>query len=132
MKKVYLSGRMTGLPRELYFAHFRKAEELLRKEGFRTCNPARFIMCRWPWLYKLLGYNLTLCIDLYMMARCDMIYKIPGWKESRGANIESCAAYHLNVWPVDIKVRQKIDKKLAKYIDKLIIERAKKPCQEKN
>lgn len=111
---------MTGLPRDVYFAHFRKAEEMLKKEGFRTCNPARFLMCRWPWLYKLIGYNLTLCIDIYMMTRCDLIYKMPGWKDSHGANIESCAAYHLGVWPVEKGLREKIDKKLAKYINKLI------------
>ena len=118
MKKVYISGQMSGLPREEYLARFAKAESLLRQEGFAVVNPARLLPSRWPWLYRLIGYRLTLLYDLWHLSRCDLIYKIPGWKESHGANIESCWAYHQNICLLYTKTREKIDKKMAKFIDR--------------
>ena len=118
MKRVYISGQMTGLSREEYQARFAKAEKLLRDEGYAVTNPARLPPCCWPWLYRLMGYRLTLLYDLWMLSRCDLIYKIPGWKESHGANIESCWAYHTNIGLLYTKTRERIDKKMAKFIDK--------------
>ena len=117
-KRVYISGQMSGLPREEYLARFAKAESLLRQEGFAVVNPARLLPSRWPWLYRLMGYRLTLLYDLWRLSHCDLIYKIPGWKESHGANIESCWAYHQNICLLYTKTREKIDKKMAKFIDR--------------
>ena len=116
-KRVYISGQMSGLPREEYIARFSKAEELLRAEGYDVVNPARLLPCRWPWLYRLMGYRLTILYDLWRLSRCDLIYKIPGWKESHGANIESCWAYHTNIALLYSHTRQRIDLKMVKYID---------------
>lgn len=119
MKKVYISGKISGLERSSYMAHFSIAEQMLRKAGYiSVCNPTKKPPCQWPWLYRIMGYNLTLLYDLWLLLRCDLIYKIPGWQESHGANIESCVAYHLGVWPVPKKTREKIDKRLAKFIHK--------------
>ena len=118
MKKVYISGQMSGIPREEYLARFAKAEELLRGEGYDVVNPAKLLPSRWPWLYRLMGYKLTLMYDLWQLSKCDLIYKIPGWKESHGANIESCWAYHQNICLLYTKTREKIDKKMAKFIDR--------------
>ena len=118
MKKVYISGRISGLPREQYMRLFFIAASMLKTRGYKPVNPTRFLMCRWPWLYRLLGYNLTLLIDLWMLMRCDLIYKIPGWQQSRGANIESCVAYHFKVWPMSKDVVSKIDKRMEKMIKK--------------
>ena len=91
-KRVYISGRISDLPREQYMTMFGIAEQMLRKKGYKPVNPTRFLMCRWPWLYRLLGYNLPLLIDLWMLMRCDLIYKIPGWQQSRGARLERLKA----------------------------------------
>ena len=117
-KRVYISGQMSELPRKEYLARFAKAEELLKQEGYAVVNPARLLPSRWPWLYRLMGYRLTLLYDLWRLSHCDLIYKIPGWKESHGANIESCWAYHRNICLLYTKTREKIDKKMAKYIDR--------------
>lgn len=116
MKRVYISGQMSGLPREEYIARFAKAEELLRQEGFDVMNPTRLLPCRWSWLYRLMGYRLTLMYDLWRLSKCDLIYKMPGWKESHGANIESCWAFHTGIFNVPLKLRERLDKKMAKYI----------------
>ena len=117
-KKVYISGMMSNLPRSEYMLRFHKAEMLIQKEGYEAVNPTRFPPCRWPWLYKRMGYTLTLLYDLWCLSHCDLIYKMQGWQESRGANIESCWAYHFKIWQLPNKVRERIDKRMARFIDK--------------
>ena len=76
-ERVYLSGRISGLPRETYLARFAHAEEILRREGYAVLNPCRLAPCRWPWLYRVLGYELTLLYDLWhLWHRCDRIFFI--------------------------------------------------------
>ena len=118
-KRVYISGQMSELPRKEYLARFAKAEELLKQEGYAVVNPARLLPSRWPWLYRLMGYRLTLLYDLWRLSHCDLIYKIPGWKESHGANIESCWAFHMGIYLLPLNMRDKIDKKVAKHMCKL-------------
>ena len=116
--KVYISGKISGLAREEYLAQFAMAERLLKEQGYKVLNPTRLPPCRWLWVSRLLGYRLTLLYDLWMLSRCSLIYKMPGWRDSGGANIESCWAYHFKIWPVSAKEREKIDKRLAKYAEK--------------
>ena len=117
--KVYISGPMSNLTREQYLELFKRAEQSLRAQGYtKIVNPIRVWACRWPWLYRLVGYRLTLLYDLWLLMRCDQIYKLPGWRESRGANIESCVAYHFNIWPVPQSVIGRLDKRLAKLMEK--------------
>jgi hypothetical protein len=107
-KKVYISGPMSGLERGLYLEMFRRAEQSLRDRGYqRIVNPIRVWACRCPWLYRIVGYRLTLLYDLWLLMRCDLIYKLPGWRDSRGANIESCVAYHFKIYPVPDNITKK-------------------------
>jgi hypothetical protein len=66
----------------------------------------------------LLGYRLTLLYDLWHLSRCTHIYKMPGWQQSRGANIESCWAFHFKIWPTGKKSRENIDRQISKLIIK--------------
>ena len=125
--RVYISGPMSNLSREQYMELFRRAEQSLRAQGYRKIvNPISVWACRWPWVYRMmervLGYDTayysTLLYDLWLLRRCDLIYKLPGWRDSRGANIESCVAYHFKIWPVPKDDINKLDKKLAKLMEK--------------
>ena len=117
--KVYISGPMSGLDRELYLKMFRRAEQSLRSQGYtRVVNPIRVWACRWSWLYRIVGYRLTLLYDLWLLMRCNQIYKLPGWRDSKGANIESCVAFHFKIWPVPDSQTKKLDKRLAKLVEK--------------
>lgn len=128
--KVYISGPMTdpktGRVTDENIMAFVRAYALLKKEKYqKIVSPTRVWVCKWPWMYRLLekifgktvAYKLVLLYDIILLMRCDMIYKIPGWKESRGAQIESCIAYHFNLWVLPTKQREKIDRKLAKAME---------------
>ena len=123
MKKVYISGKISDLPREQYVKMFGIAANMLEKKGYKTVNPTRFFLSRhYQGLCRLIGhqnaYNLTLIYDLWRLMKCDLIYKIPGWQQSRGANIESCVAYHFKVWTMKKEIVDKIDKRMEKLIIK--------------
>ena len=101
-KKVYISGPISGHidtwegKRDVAF-RFRKHERALKKEGYEVVNPTRFLLFRWGWLYRLVGYRLTLLYDLWRLSRCDAIYQLPGGYHSRGCNIEWEWAEQMNM-----------------------------------
>ena len=122
-EKVYISGPMSALPREEYIRNFAEAEQKLRDMGYRRIvNPTHIFVCKYEWIYhmlaRLLGanttYTLVLLYDLWLLTHCNLIYKIPGWQESRGANIESCAAYWFHIWPVPTKKRMQRKNEMIK------------------
>ncbi len=111
MKKVYISGPISGLDREEYMARFAFAELLMKKEGYKVLNPTRLAPCREPWLYKLLGYKLTLLYDLWHLMRCTHIFMLPGWTDSKGSSIEYqvSLAFKINDADEDNKRIRRVD-----------------------
>jgi len=88
--RVYISGPISGLEKLEYVYNFAEAEAWLHGQGYhRTVNPTRVWACRWAWLYRIVGYRLTLLYDLWLLSRCQYIYQLPGSNKSRGARLES-------------------------------------------
>ena len=123
--KVYISGQIRGLSREHYMERFSEAERLLREAGYsHIVNPAHLWINRFPrfhrFLVRLLGeqraYTIIMLYDLWLLMGCQRIYKIPGWKASRGAMIESAVAFNMNLYTVFKPDRERIDKQLEKMI----------------
>lgn len=81
--KVYISGKMQGLPEEDYTEMFNQAQESLEKMGYEVVNPAGFnYESSVPWSDRLLS-------DLMEIKHCDAIYMLPNWRqESNGAATE--------------------------------------------
>ncbi len=102
MQRVYISGPITGLDRADYLSRFAQAELLLRARGFDVLNPTRLAPARWPWLYRLMGYHLTLLYDLWHLLRCNGIAMLDGWQHSRGARLESATAEIFNIKTVKL------------------------------
>ena len=115
-ERIYISGPMSGLTREEYTRRFNYVEGKLRELGYRDIiNPTRLFISK-PWVYRIMGYRLTLLYDLWLLMHCQRIYKMPGWKQSRGANIESCVAFHFSVSVVQKPTREQLDKDFNDFI----------------
>ena len=91
-KRIYISGPISGIDRDVYLSAFAEAEERLRDNGYDTLNPTRLAPSRWIWIYKVLGYRLTLLYDLWHLLRCDGITMMDRWQRSKGARLEHAAA----------------------------------------
>lgn len=80
--KVYISGRITGLPIDIVKKKFGDAEDLLLALGFIPVNP----------LNNGLDHTHTweehMTKDIEMLMPCDAVFMLDNWKLSRGARIE--------------------------------------------
>lgn len=80
--RLYISGPITGI--ENYRRIFQGAKDALTAKGYDVVNPAE--------LTEVIGdsftYDEILAIDLDLLARCDAVVQLPGWENSRGANVE--------------------------------------------
>ena len=77
-QKIFISGKITGDPN--YREKFEKAEKELTAQGYLVMNPAVF-----PEGFTWEEY---MKITLTMLSVCDIIYLLPDWNESRGAQEE--------------------------------------------
>lgn len=118
-RRIYISGPMTGIEPREYRRRFREAETILRRHGYGCINPCRVWPCRFPWLYRLmnallgkrLAYAVVLCYDLLLlMTRADGIAMLPGWRASRGAQIENYTARHFPMMGISRAAAEEIDK----------------------
>lgn len=96
-RRIYISGPMSGLPRKEYLLNFAATHVMLEACGYEVVSPTQLAPCRWPWLYRLLGYRLTLAYDIYHLRRCTHIYMMPGSEHSKGARLERLTARRLNI-----------------------------------
>lgn len=94
--RIYVSGRMTGLP-EYNFPAFNAAAARLRAAGWEVENPAESFGGATDKPYKE-----YVAFDIATLKRCDAIYMLRGWdeKEARGSVWEHGLAleYGLDVY----------------------------------
>ena len=118
-RRIYISGPMTGIEPREYRRRFREAEAILRRHGYGCINPCRVWPCRFPWLYRLMNallgkrltYAVILAYDLILlMTRADGIAMLPGWRASRGANIENYVAFHFPMMGISKAVTAEIER----------------------
>ena len=83
MKKlrIYISGPMSG--NNNYLNEFLQATQTIRSAGHIPVNPAAL-----ETVYPDAEREEYLKFDLALLAECDAVYFLPGWRESRGANRE--------------------------------------------
>jgi hypothetical protein len=89
--KVYISGKITGLPIEEAKANFKAAEERLIAEGYECINPME-LKEHEAILNSLLSHHERwiehMKVDVKYMMECDTIAMLQNWVGSKGANIE--------------------------------------------
>lgn len=96
IKKVYIAGKVTGLPYDEAYTHFEKVEIRLRRLGFDVVNPTRIVLKSTEWVNAM-----RICIKELMS--CDAIYMLKGYEDSRGARTELIVASLIGL-PVDLEI----------------------------
>lgn len=106
MKRIYLSGPMSGLP-DLNFPAFKAAAEKLRAAGFEVVNPAE--------LNPIAGSAWADCmrVDIKALLDCDAIVLLDGWEHSRGAKLELHVALALGMTVQALAVALALARELA-------------------
>ena len=89
-KRIYIAGPMTGVPR-FNRPKFEEAARILRDHGWTVESPVE--------IAAAFGSDNTIVTtpgmldavieaELAALAKCDAIYLLPGWEDSRGAKRE--------------------------------------------
>ncbi len=96
MKKVYISGPMTGI-QNMNECAFKDAELILKQKGYTTINPVFLGQClessgQLDGIGESEKYQKHLNNDLSHVPKCDAIYLLRGWESSRGALAEFALA----------------------------------------
>lgn len=96
MRKVYISGKITGLPKKSYESLFNEAEKKIRAFGLIPINPIKNgEVPGWKWKDYMKR-------DIQLLCDCDCIYRLPNWEESEGAKLENELAKTLGIPVLDI------------------------------
>lgn len=99
MKRIYLSGPMTGLPNHNFEA-FNAAADRLRSQGYHVSNPAENgVNKEWAWADYLRQ-------DIEQMLHCDGVALLKGWESSKGAKLEVYIARQLGMPIVECETMQ--------------------------
>ena len=89
--KIYIAGKITGLPIEVSFAAFEKAEQYLVSEGHEPVNPMKL-----PHDHgRTWAEYMRECFDA--LNTCEAIYMMPGYVNSIGACAEHEVARSLGL-----------------------------------
>ena len=84
---------MSGLPEKEWRWRFAYRKMLVEFGGYEAVNPADTVIARHPWLYRIVGYRLTLAYDLWLLKHCTHIHMVgDDWQQSRGARLERMKA----------------------------------------
>lgn len=89
--KIYISGRITGLPYDQVERVFDTAQAYLEAQGFEVLNPTK------NGLDPSASWEEHMAADLTMLFSADGIYMLPGWQESKGAKVEYYVAHALEM-----------------------------------
>jgi hypothetical protein len=104
MKTIYISGKITGLSETEYRAKFKKGEDLWNsKEGWHSINPVKigeeleFEVISNFGNVEDITWKDYMIVDIIELVKCDAIYMLEGWKESKGARLEHYLAQELEL-----------------------------------
>ena len=92
--KIYLSGKITGLPLDEAQRIFNQAEEFVKGQlgdiypDIEVINPMKEVPFKEG--FEREDYMAK---DIMILLQCDAIYMLPGWQESKGARLEHKIAF---------------------------------------
>lgn len=86
--RIYLSGPMSGIA-DNNFPAFHEWAAILRGQGYEVVSPAE--------IQEAGTWELCLRADLRELCTCDGIALMPGWENSKGANLELHVAHRLGM-----------------------------------
>lgn len=96
--KIYIAGKMTGLPGNNWEAFFNK-EKVLASAGWDPINPARMDKEVGMEPENMGEYSYEECAgrDIEVLRTCQAIYMMEGWQFSKGACWERALAKYWGI-----------------------------------
>jgi len=119
-KRAYISGPMSGIA-DYNRPAFHALDMELQASGYWTYNPANVKLDGDDW-------HQYMKIHLQELPKCDVVFVLNGWQQSRGARIEAANAWFLGIpvlcWPEKVALLESVEIRLFRTYDGLEVGRA--------
>jgi hypothetical protein len=92
--RVYIAGRVTGLPHDQVANKFQRAEVLLRASNHIPVNPLKHVNCK-------ADQCTAMKVLIPIMLGCEAILLLNDWEFSEGAKIEVQLARYVGMHIID-------------------------------
>lgn len=89
-KKIYISGKISGIESEASVL-FERVEKELQEKGYETVNPMKLNHEHDK------SWESYMKADIKALCDCDEIFMLSNWKDSKGARIEHTIAFDLGI-----------------------------------
>lgn len=86
--RVFISGKISGMHHDTVRKNFAGVSRKLENLGYEVVNPTRICKKDWCWL-------LCMTVCLWNLMKCDTVYFMKNYTESKGAKIEHWLAEKL-------------------------------------
>lgn len=96
--RIYVAGPMTGIE-DFNFPAFNQASEMLRAKGYIVENPAEHGIIDGAEWADYMAYDLT------RIGLCGSVYLLPGWEQSKGAQLEVLIATRLGMEIIEAEAK---------------------------
>lgn len=94
-KKIYIAGKVTGLPIAEVTMKFGRAQKELEAQGYEVVNPLQVVSEQGDGWHTDWQTAMRLCIKALM--DCDGIYLLEDFDQSKGARLEQRIARELEI-----------------------------------
>jgi len=92
LMKIYISGKITGLPLHIAQEYFETIEQELKKANHAPVNPMN--ICPFDPAHTWQHYMKE---DIRVLIDCEAIFMLDNWTDSRGAQLEHHIAKELGL-----------------------------------
>lgn len=82
MNRIYIAGKIGGLPEKVYKRRFANAEHGFKMLMFEVVNPVKL-----PHLHER-TWKAYMKEDLKALKECDTCFMLNNWQDSKGAKVE--------------------------------------------
>lgn len=90
MKRAFVAGKITGLPKDQVKSKFNMLADQLHNMGYHVIKPTGLSDHHHTW-------DTATRNDIKKMLECDEVHLLPDWQESRGAQLHRDIALRLGM-----------------------------------
>lgn len=94
-KKIYIAGKVTGLPEKYVEKKFNKVQHILEAIGYKVINPINEVLKHGDGWATNWEDAMYICIEAMLDA--DIVFFMWDWRESEGAKLEYKICINLGI-----------------------------------
>lgn len=100
-EKCYIAGKVSGLEYADVERKFAAAAFILARRGYEPINPTKLCNPKWGWWR-------CMAVCLWNLLKCDCIFLLHDWSDSRGARVEKKLAEFFGIRFIEMPITDRL------------------------